>query len=263
MLGRLDWKRRCGKLWSALRPAPQSRSIVLLYHSIGGSERAVMAEAFAAQMRYLSERAEVVTLETMLASNAAELRCAITFDDGYESVFTTAFPILREYGFPATVYLTTNAIGNGEKCRSDEFPGLYAGDRMLRWDQVRALRAGGFTLGSHMQDHDDLPAMSGDRAAVQLSGSRDVIERESGSPCCDFSYPWGRYSADAVRWVADAGYRTAVTGEHLAYTSPCNPLLIPRMDVRREYQLSDFAAMLDGSWDYLGYYRRLRRHIRA
>src|SRR5260370_9968567 len=93
-----------------------SRTIVLLYHSIGTSKNAVTPASFRDQMQYLNRQAVVVPLEDILKGShrvvAKPLTCAITFDDGYESVYEVAYPLLRHFGFPALVYVTTDAVGD-------------------------------------------------------------------------------------------------------------------------------------------------------
>jgi peptidoglycan/xylan/chitin deacetylase (PgdA/CDA1 family) len=263
-MNRLEWKRRCGHAWRAIHSHSAPRSLVLLYHSFGRSPWAVSPADFAAQMQYLSEHADVVRLAQLVTQlPGGRTRCAITFDDGYESVFQIALPILRQFGFPATLYLTTDAIGESANHSSDDFRGLYPRDRMLNWNQARALVDGGVSIGSHLMDHCAVTELGPQQAGAQLSGSRQKIEQRLGIPCQDFSYPWGRYHRASLDWVRAAGYQTAVTGLHYPWTPGGEPLLIPRMDIRREYALEDFAAILRGDWDYLGRWQSIMRQARA
>lgn len=263
-MNRLEWKRRCGRAWRATHSHSASRSQVLLYHSFGASPWAVSPADFAAQMQYLSEHFDVVPLAQLLTqAHGGRTRCAITFDDGYESVFQIALPILRQVGFPATLYLTTDAIAERDNLSSGDFPGLYPGDRMLNWTQAMALADGGVSIGSHLMEHRAVTELAPQQASVQLAGSKQKIEQRLGTPCEDFSYPWGRYHRASLDWVQAAGYHTAVTGLHYPWKSGGDPLLIPRMDIRREYSLEDFAAILCGDWDYLGWWQSILRMARA
>jgi len=260
----LVWKRRLGRIWrrvskAARNPAP--RALVLTYHSVGLSERSVPAKNFDAQMRFLKDQAEVVALQELLSgapSSSGSLTCAVTFDDGYASVYDNAFPILRSLGLTATVYLTTAAIGDNGVRHSSADAGLYPGEPTLTWPLVRELGSGGVTIGSHLSHHKDLTQLSPSQAILELVSSRAAIERRSGSPCRDLSYPWGRTSLQVVTWVRECGYRSAVTARHSPVGSKTNPFAVPRMDIRPEYSLADFKAILDGDWDYLGPAQGLR-----
>jgi peptidoglycan/xylan/chitin deacetylase (PgdA/CDA1 family) len=259
----LALKRRAGRvLGVARRPfADRSRRVVLLYHAVGGEPWAVSASAFEAQMSWLSTHARVVSLPALLQrgrESSDALTCAITFDDGYESVHGRALPVLRSLGFPAVVYLTTAAIDEARNLSSDTFPGLYPGNRMLDWTQVDDLARAGIAIGSHLRRHVDLTRLEEAAAREELSGSKQDIERRLSRPCEDFSYPWGRHDRRARRWVEEAGFKTAAAGVHGSLTGRTDPIAIPRLDVRAEYELADFQAIVRGDWDFLGGWQTMK-----
>jgi peptidoglycan/xylan/chitin deacetylase (PgdA/CDA1 family) len=262
----LRWKRRFGRAWKTLaqQDATGPRYLVLRYQSFGGSRFAVSPENFAQQMHYLAEHAQAVGLDELLKRPQLErICCAITFDGGYESVLEAALPVLRQFGFPATLYLPTDAIHATVNLASDDFPGLCPSDRMLTWRQVGTLAGSGISIGSQLLQHRDLTKLEPRQAFAELSGSKQTIEERVGSPCRDFSYPRGLYDWTAVDWVRAAGYRTAVTRIHGPWSPYSDPLLIPRMEIRPEYTLEDFAAVLRGDWDYLGWWQFTRQHLSA
>jgi peptidoglycan/xylan/chitin deacetylase (PgdA/CDA1 family) len=78
---------------------------------------------------------------------------ALTFDDGYQSVFRTAFPVLRRRGFTATVFLTTGAIGTSADPARPPHPGRRS---MLSWPEIQEMRAAGFSFGAHTHTHPNL-----------------------------------------------------------------------------------------------------------
>jgi peptidoglycan/xylan/chitin deacetylase (PgdA/CDA1 family) len=257
----LVYKRQIARLWRALsrRTSGQehSRCIVLLYHALGKTANASSVELFEEQLRYLKDFACVIDLKTLWQRHIANtsalgLTCCITFDDGYSGIYELAYPLLRRYGFPATVYLTTDAIAHDESQRSDDYPGLYHGERMLNWAQVREMSRNGIRIGSHLHHHQDLTLLSRADANAELSLSKQVIEKMVGLPCERLSYPWGRYNRQVLRWVVDAGYKTAVTGIHGPVSRRTNPLEIPRIDIRNHYSMQDFDNICKGSWDFLG-----------
>ena len=147
------WAKKGVKL-SLLAPAVAMRErrpglFVLIYHRVGagqGREMDLPVEMFRAQMGYLRERFDVVGLAEGVARAAAASiprdLVTVTFDDGYREVFTVAWPVLRDLGLPATVFLPTGFM-EGE-LPAPIRPG--AADRgappePLTWDQVGQMAA--------------------------------------------------------------------------------------------------------------------------
>jgi len=267
MADSLRWKRLIGKTNSLFHhhaSAHRQRAFVLTYHSIG-SQRGVTEENFRQQMFWLSNYAAVLELDSVVRDewipSPSGLVCAITFDDGYASVYRKAFPILRKLRLPATVYLVVEAIGAVQRFSSNEFEGLYPDEDMLMWSEVKEMRDGGLQFGSHLLRHHDLTSLSAADADEQLIGSKHQVEERLGVPCTSFCYPWGRHNnatADAVR---GAGYENAVITiqDRWDRAHPPDRYRIPRADVRRDYSLDDFSRVVQGDWDFLGYIQRLRQ----
>jgi peptidoglycan/xylan/chitin deacetylase (PgdA/CDA1 family) len=241
--------------------------MVLTYHTVGPSPLGLPLEHFCEQMQWLRENAAVVSVENLLSGRWPNSRsgivCAITFDDGYASVYRWAYPVLEELGLPATVYLVVDAIGQTTARSSNEFAGLYPDEEMLRWREVKEMHEHEITPGSHLLRHKDLTCLNRLEAKEELEGSKKAIENRVGAECSSFCYPWGRHDTVAVEAVKAAGYRDAVTaiqGRWRADES-LDWFRIPRADIRREYSIEDFAAVVRGDWDYLGYVQRLRRIV--
>jgi len=168
---------------------------------------------------------------------------------------------LRRFNMPATVYLTTGAIGRHRPTVSDDFPGLYTGQHMLTWAVIQEMSRDGMSIGAHYVQHADLTRTAPEEVCTGLAASRHSIEAEIGAACTHFSYPWGRFNPRVAEWVREAGYETAVSGIHAPLSDRTDSFSIPRMDVRAEYTLDDFKALLAGDWDYLGLVQRLRRLV--
>ena len=251
----------CGSLarWSSVR------RIVLLYHSIGNGKNAVRPSAFFEQMRFLKEEASVVSLDEIVRgddkSGSKPFTCAITFDDGYDSVYEIAYPALKQYGFPATAYVTTAAIGEAAPAYSDDFPGLFAGDRTMTWRQVRTLSENGITIGSHLCHHKDMTRLDALEGMFELIRSRTTIAHRTGVPCRDFAYPFGLLNRENVEWVRRAGYETATTVVHATVRGRIDAMRIPRMGVAPIHTLNDFEAILRGEFDYLPVVQRARQTL--
>lgn len=115
---------------------------------------------------------------------------AITFDDGYRDNWTTAAPLLRQHGLPATFFVTTEFIQSDQTPWWDAQEGLRA--EWMTWDEVRALAAAGFEVAPHTRTHADLGIVTGDDAADEIVGARDRLRQEIGDVPMTFAYPYGR-----------------------------------------------------------------------
>lgn len=243
-----------------------SRTMVLLYHSIGTSKDAVTPANFRDQMQYLNREATVVPLEDILKGNhrsaTKPLTCAITFDDGYASVYEVAYPILRHFGFPALVYVTTDAVGDSTPKRTENYPGLFPGEMTVRWSQLREMSRDGMVIGSHLCQHKDMTTLTEGEGLHQLALSKLVITQRLGLPCSHFAYPFGRFNRQNVKWVGTCGYESATTVVHATVGSHFDVLKIPRICIAPIHGMDDFVAMLRGDFDYLPVVQCARRILK-
>lgn len=267
MTGSLRVKRVLGRACSPLAANSDARSIILIYHSVAGGTVSTRLENFKTQMMWLAEHVDVVSLDVLLDESksgvkAERIRVALTFDDGYRTLFDTVAPILDGYGFPATVYLNTGEIWEQRHKPSCTEQGHYPDEEFMLWSEVAELQQRGWTIGSHGIQHVDLCLCNETEIVRQLGASKKEIEKRLDIACDHFSYTWGHYN-DAVRKVVkQAGYRSAVAGRHGPVRASSDPFELPRLDVRPEYSMEDFVAVVCGKWDYLKHIQTLRAFFR-
>jgi peptidoglycan/xylan/chitin deacetylase (PgdA/CDA1 family) len=114
----------------------------------------------------------------------------ITFDDGYQSVYKEALPVLRDYAMGATVFLT---VGETPAAKlGDRLPSL-SGRSMLSWAEIREMSKVKIDFGAHTLTHPDLTRLPADRVEAEICRSKAVIEDALGDPVRCFAYPFGRY----------------------------------------------------------------------
>lgn len=236
------------------------RKVILLYHSIGPKAPALAEECFRRQMEWLTTHARIVPLPSLLdGAPGAGLQVALSFDDGYASVHDLAAPILQSHGAVGTVYVTTGRMGDSTRHASDESLGHYPGETFMLWDEIVALHRAGWTVGSHGVEHLDLTAVPTAAAERELRDSKARLEVRLGVACRHFAYTWGKYSEILQGLVEQAGYASAVSGLHGPVARGSDRFALPRIDVRAEYELPDFIAIVTGAWDYLGVKQRMLR----
>lgn len=220
------------------------RPTVLMYHSIGLNKAhfTVMPEAFRAQMAFLKERGfEVVSLaECLRRAKAGETGklVALTFDDGYRDFLTDAWPVLRTYGFPASVFLIAGRMdADYEASGGEKIP-------LLSWEEAASLQREGAAFGSHTMTHPKLTKLPPEEARKELETSRDVLRQRLGLEASFLCYPHGRNS-EAIRAMArEAGYLggLSVTPGHPGPDT--DPFDVPRAYVHSEMGSREFEACL-------------------
>jgi peptidoglycan/xylan/chitin deacetylase (PgdA/CDA1 family) len=254
---RLELKRILGRQAKHLR-LHRRRDVILLYHSIGDSPWAVRANDFKAQMEWLCTAARVVSLSALIDNEPCEpLRVAVTFDDGYASLFAMAGTVGRELRLPATVFLNTGLVRRDRREQSQPRLGHYPDEQFLLWGEVEQLVADDWVVGSHGVAHLDFTRADDDVVRAQLHESKAAIERHLSVTCRYFAYTWGRHSSHLEQLVAEAGYECAFTGVHGPVRRGANPMAVPRINISQDYSLDDFKAIIRGDWDYIGWHRRL------
>jgi len=219
-MGGLSSSAKCGLLLflTALDQLRPKRDFlpILNYHAIDEdrSPTSLPPSQFAIQMDIVAARGiktvtfgEVVDLLAGPGKLPADRVC-LTFDDGLESVYTAAFPLLRQRGFTATVFLTTGTRGNKVDWERD--PSIAARSLLDR-DQVAALKEGGFEIGGHTRTHPHMTELDDDSLDQEIVGNRDDVTAISGRPPETFAYPYGDVDDRVVAALEGAGYKGACT----------------------------------------------------
>jgi peptidoglycan/xylan/chitin deacetylase (PgdA/CDA1 family) len=157
---------------------------------------------------------------------------AVTFDDGYRSVFDLAMPVLSELDMQGTVFVPTDLTGHSEPMSwpgIEQWLGTPFQDELvpLSWDQVRALHEAGWEIGSHSVTHPRLTDLSDAALAVELADSRDRCARELGAPCRTLAYPYGAQDSRVRAAAREAGYSAAAG----VRPGPFDPFCWPRIGV--------------------------------
>jgi peptidoglycan/xylan/chitin deacetylase (PgdA/CDA1 family) len=211
-------------------------SLVLCYHAVSHhwpSILAVTPDRLRDQLEFLVRHGySGVTFSELVAGEGAAKAVAITFDDGYRSVLDHGFPILSEFGFPATVFVPTSLVGlSGPMSWSgiDKWEGGSHEAELtpMTWDELRSLRDAGWEIASHTQTHPKLPELGDEELRAELVTSREICTRELGSTCRSIAYPYGAFDDRVVAAARDAGYEAA----GIVGLGPAEPLRWPRVGV--------------------------------
>jgi peptidoglycan/xylan/chitin deacetylase (PgdA/CDA1 family) len=224
--------------------------VVLLYHHVSEDTPAVTSVTparFESHLDYLAENDfEVWPLYRLLATalDGAEPLpdnvVAITFDDAYESVYSEAWPRLRERGWPFAVFVNTDAVDAGHS-------------PYMSWDQLRALYENGVTIGNHSASHAHLIARRDgesasawrERVSADIEKADRRISEEIGAEPDLFAYPYGEISPDLATLVA-SGHDYALVQRSGAVGPATNRLAVPRFPMASGFDgLERFALAVD------------------
>ncbi|OGG80377.1 hypothetical protein A3A39_04295 [Candidatus Kaiserbacteria bacterium RIFCSPLOWO2_01_FULL_54_13] len=240
-----------GALWSDLRGTS-----ILMYHSI--EERldhfsSVAPAVFEMQMGYLASHGYRVIslgeLASRLQGKSLLNRCVVlTFDDGFRNNYTHAFPVLKRFRFPATIFVVTGRIGQRDK---------ESGLQYLRENELREMEASGLIdIEPHTETHPKLSALSKEEALQEMKKSKEAVERILVKQTRLFAYPYGNYTDETVRVAEECGFKAAVTVREGIVTSREKFLELPRNSVDRSTTFVQFKGKVSS---VIGRYEALKR----
>lgn len=264
----------CHPLAKVCTNGSRSRLPILMYHGIqwGTSTRHPYYEtntspsAFALQMKYLRDNGyRTLDLDKAIRSlkrdeNLAK-RVVITFDDGYRDFYTTAFPILCENGFTATVFLVTGHTGE-QRLRFKDMD-------CLTWKEVRELHSKGICIGSHTVTHPELKLLSNAEIEYEIRQSKQTIEDKIGHPVKSFSYPFAFPEVDQVftssleKSLSRHGYQNGVSTIIGRASGRSGRFFLPRLPVNTWDDVCLFQAKLEGGYDWLHFLQYIHKRIIA
>lgn len=219
---------------------------VLTYHRFAESCKSKLcapADVFDQQMKYLKDNGYKTVTPAELAafldyrSSLPKKSVWITMDDGYRSVYEFAYPILKKYGFTATLFVYTDFVGVSKTA--------------ITWKQLEELKAEGFTVGSHTVSHADLTKRKDDesdremsqRIRRELKESKAIIDKRLNQDTDILSYPFGNFDSRVTKLSADAGYKIAVSVKRGGNPFFSNPLTLKRDQILSR-DLDTFASRL-------------------
>jgi peptidoglycan/xylan/chitin deacetylase (PgdA/CDA1 family) len=200
--------------------AAASDVLILGYHGLSqrwSSSLAVRPDWFEWQVALLRDRGyQGVTFDRAM-NDPPQGRCvAITFDDAYRSVLEFAYPILRRFEMPGTVYAPTDHM-SAERAMSwdgiERWIGTPDEDELMpmSWDELGELADAGWEIGSHTCSHPRLTRIGEAQLVAELQQSRALCEEKLGRACRTIAYPYGDVDRRVIEATKSAGYLAAAS----------------------------------------------------
>jgi peptidoglycan/xylan/chitin deacetylase (PgdA/CDA1 family) len=187
---------------------------MLMYHSVDKeiiketgklNELRVPKEMFREQLQLLKDEGyTTLTLSEVynfMENNKGvpEKSIVITFDDGYVDNYTNAYPILKEFGFNATVFVVTDYVDKST---------LY-----MNSEQLKEMDKNGVEIQSHTVTHPHLPQLSHEKQLEELKNSKAFLEGVLNKKVEFIAYPFGENNEDTRKIAKECGYKMAVLAD--------------------------------------------------
>lgn len=220
---------------------------VLSYHNFSldkTDKMTVSKTSFEEQMQLLKDGGyRVISLDQLFdffdfKKQIPSKSVVITIDDGWKSAYEIAFPVLKKYGYPATLFVYTDLINSTRKT--------------MTWEQVKELADNGIDIQCHTITHRDLAGAQEkesfkdyfDAIEKEIVQSSDIIKKNTGRDCRYLAYPYGSSNNMVVAILKRTGFRGAFTVRRGSSPFFINNYMVNRSMIYGEYDLKKFEKVL-------------------
>src|SRR6201997_3626960 len=247
-----------------------AQTLIFCYHRLVDKVRypgtEITPAAFEAQMKELKDKGiPVISMQDLLAwkrgeKNIPPRSSVVTFDDGWKSQYEVAWPIIKKYGYPFTMFIYTEGVRGG----------TLGGGEAITWEQLADMRDNGVDIQAHTATHQDLREghtvmviEPGDkRARKKLTGAdyekwvqnevvgcKQLLEQLLGIKVNCFAVPFGNYNDRVKELARNAGYEAMFTvyGQPITFTSPLDALGRYAIEANKPKVFADAVSMIGAS----------------
>ncbi|MGV8980481.1 polysaccharide deacetylase family protein [Clostridium sp.] len=213
---------------------------ILMYHSIAyesGNTARLPKEKFKDQMKYLKDnKYTTLTVDELYSymqtgKLVPSKPIVITFDDGYKDNYTNAYPILKEFGLKATVFIITGTIDSDKN--------------YLTSNEIKSMDSNNIRIESHTNAHEQLDKLSYKDNIKTMTTSKAKLEEILGRKINYLAYPYGIYNNNTIKAAKESGYKLAFSTEAGWIDKNNNIYSLGRIFVNSKLSLEQFKAKLN------------------
>src|SRR6266540_3348537 len=237
-----------------------AQTIIFCYHRLVDKVRypgtEITPAAFEAQMKELKDRGiTVIPMQDLLAWKRGGM-----FDDGWKSQYEVAWPIMKKFGYPFTMFIYTEGVAGGS----------LGGGQAITWEQLADMRDNGVDIEAHTATHQDLreghnimlasPGSKRTRTKLtgpqyeqwvrsEVVGSKELLEQRLGIKVNCFAVPFGNYNEHVKELARNAGYEAMFTvyGQPITFTSPLDSIGRYAIEANKPKVFEDAVKMIGTS----------------
>lgn len=244
---------------AALRFFPIKKASILMYHSISnnGILFTVTEKDFERQMKYLKDKKYNVTklVELMEKLKKGEKikpkTVAITFDDAYQDNYSIAFPMLKRYSLPATIFAPTAYIG--KEMMNSEGKSIP----VMNWLEAQEMEESGLVdFASHSHTHPMMDRIAFEEFINEIKTSENLLNQNLKRPVKIFSFPKGKYKPEHANYLKEQNYLGAVTVKEGLVGSNDDPFTFKRNFVFSRGGFSQFKGKLGRSVEIMNWLKK-------
>ena len=234
----------------------ESNASILMYHSVCTDKyfSTVTPYVFEKQMRYMHDmQVPVISLKELIyriqQKKPLDGAVVLTFDDGYADNYEHAFPILKEFKFPATIFVTTNFISmQGRENKA-----------YLSIEQLREMEHSGLIdIEPHTASHPHLSNVLVPEAEQEIRISKTVVESGLEKRCSVFAYPYGDYTDTVVEVVKKNNFEGAVTVKEGIVSLTSDIFRLPRNSIDRTTTMIQFKGKISYA---IVWYEQIKQYL--
>jgi len=206
-------------------------AVILMYHRFGETDTPatnIRLEQFESHIEELKSGAYTVLPVPEILAAITEGRAlpdrtvGITIDDAFQSVYTEAWPRLKEAGFPFTLFVSTNPVDLGFS-------------RYMTWEQIKEMNDAGVTIGNHASGHRHMAITSAEKNREDMALAVARFEEKLGHKPSLFAYPYGEASRDLAAIISEFGFTTAFGQHSGAVGKGSDMMYLPRFALNEKY----------------------------
>lgn len=234
--------------------------LILNYHSINPNHKySTKPEDFDEQMNYLSKNFQIVRLNE-INNKKHKFSIVITFDDGFCDNYEYAFPILKKYNIPATIFLVSDFVFGDLDITKGWIP--YNGLKPLTIDNIKEMSGSGLIdFGSHGKNHEPVSSLSRDVFRLNLIESINKIKLYSGKKVDSYAFPFGQLSQRGFfdkNFFNDVGLLNVCTTDWGINKSNNLVGFLKRIRIDSFDSLEDFKEKIKGSWNFVVFFQFIK-----